>query len=109
MSDVPVATNQTVNTSQLQVKRTQSFKLKDRPNRGGIMFDLEKTFGFIPEKIIIQKVAGSNNTFILSAVKTDDMIKFEQEQEQKMAEKVASESETPSITPQPQEEVKVQE
>lgn len=49
-------------------KSTPAFKLKDKPGRGGIGFDLYKTFGFFPRKIIIQKVIGEHDKFILSAI-----------------------------------------
>jgi hypothetical protein len=87
-----------ISADQYQVKRTAAFKLKDRPNRGGIMFDLMATFGFIPEKIIIQKVRNESNKFVLSAVKTAEVMKIEQEQAQNMAEKVALESKTDKVS-----------
>lgn len=63
----------------LQVKSTPVIKLKDRPNRGGVRFNLLTDFGFVPDEIIIQKVAGSNNSFIVSAVLTKEELKKEED------------------------------
>ena len=59
------------------VKSTVPFKLKDRVGRGGIGFHLYKTFGFYPKTIIIQKVHGQHDKFVLSAVveKEDEIAK----------------------------------
>jgi len=59
------------------VRSTAPFKLKDKPGRGGMGFDLYQTFKFYPKKIIIQKVAGQHDKFILSAVveKEDEIAK----------------------------------
>lgn len=46
-------------------------KLKDREGRGGIRIPLKQAFGFIPDEIIIQKIQGQNNRFVVSAVLTD--------------------------------------
>lgn len=56
----------------INVRETAPFKLKDKAGRGGIMFDLVKTFGFIPARIIIRKVHGQSNTFTVSAVLEND-------------------------------------
>jgi hypothetical protein len=55
--------------NQLQLRSTKPIKLKDRPGRGGLMIDLQATFGFIPKRIIVQKVHGENNKIVVSAVK----------------------------------------
>jgi hypothetical protein len=55
-------------SEKLNIRSTKVFKLKDKASRGGMMFDLKKTFGFTPARIIIQKVHGRNNEFTLSAV-----------------------------------------
>lgn len=49
-------------------------KLKDKPNRGGAKFNLKAIFGFQPDEIVIQKVHGQNNSFILSAVLTQEQL-----------------------------------
>ena len=38
-------------------------------------FDLKRIFGFVPEKILVLKVAGRNNWFQLYAVFTDKVLK----------------------------------
>jgi len=69
---------------EIRVKTTPAFKLKDKtPRRRWQGIHLKKAFGFIPEVIIIEKVWGRNNTFIVRAVMTPE----EQKKEKKrMAE-----------------------
>jgi hypothetical protein len=43
-------------------------KLKDTHDRGGIIVHLEKAFGFIPQRIIVQKVRNENNKVIIGAI-----------------------------------------
>jgi hypothetical protein len=49
-----------------KVIRMPAVKLK-RPNRAGMVYDLEKCFGFIPKKIGIE-LGSQNNSFIISAI-----------------------------------------
>lgn len=63
----------------IQVKTTDPFHLKDKAGKGGIVFDFKKLFGFIPEQIILQKVHGMNNRFVMSAVLTEEELKRESE------------------------------
>jgi hypothetical protein len=59
----------------IKVKSTRPVKLKDRPGRHFMAYNLKALFGFVPETIIISKpTRGSNNWFILSAVLTDEEI-----------------------------------
>lgn len=51
-------------------RTTRPFKLKDKSGRGGMVFNLKEVFGFIPDLIVIQKVAGEHDKFVLSAVLT---------------------------------------
>lgn len=67
----------TNNPRNLQVKSTTPIKLKDKAGRGGIRIRLREVFGFLPEEVIIQKVAGSSNTFILSALLTHEELEKE--------------------------------
>jgi hypothetical protein len=55
----------------LEARSTKPFKLKDKPGRGGVEFNLVEVFGFIPEKIVIQKVQGANNWIVVSAILTE--------------------------------------
>ena len=50
----------------------QPIKLKDKAKRNMLRINLVKVFGFVPEEIVIQKVRGQNNKFIISAVLTPD-------------------------------------
>jgi hypothetical protein len=70
-------TEETPKKEDYNVKSTVPFKLKDKVGRGGIGFDIYKTFGFYPKTIIIQKVTGQHDKFILSAVveKEDEIAK----------------------------------
>lgn len=60
----------------LRVKSTSSFKLKDKAGRSFQVLKLSD-FGFIPEVLIIDKVAGESNTLIVRAVMTEEAIKEE--------------------------------
>ena len=56
-----------------------AFKFKDDPPaRGGIIIPLEKTFGFMPDVIVVQKVRGQNNKMVVSAILTPDALLKEQ-------------------------------
>lgn len=62
----------------LEAKSTPPFKLKDQPGRGGVEFNLLEVFGFIPEKIVIQKVQGRNNWLVVSAIMTEKELEKEE-------------------------------
>ncbi len=64
------------------------FKLKDKVGRGGVRYNLKKTFGFVPEDIIIQKVAGHHDMFILSAVMTQEELDKENQKAKEANEKL---------------------
>lgn len=63
--------------SNVQVIASPRIKFKDKAGRGGVVFDLKKDFGFVPDRIIIQKVHGQSNTVVVSAVLTPEMLKKE--------------------------------
>ncbi len=50
-----------------RVRETREIKLKDKVGRNIIPIDMVRVFGFVPNRIFIRKVAGSNNTIIVSA------------------------------------------
>jgi len=52
----------------IRVRSTVPFKLKNKTDRDWRAFNLESTFGFLPETIIISKPRGMNNVIVLSAV-----------------------------------------
>lgn len=60
--------------SNVQVIASPKIKLKDKAGRGGVVFNLVKDFGFVPEKIIVQKVQGQSNMIVVSAVLTQEML-----------------------------------
>lgn len=70
-------TDQKKSNTDIRVKNTPIFKLKDKPNRQYQGIHLMKQFGFIPETIIIEKVRGMNNGLIVRAVMTEEAIKKE--------------------------------
>lgn len=61
----------------IQVRRTGSFKLKDKENRNYQAINLIKQFGFLPEVIIIEKEQGRSNAFRVLAVLTEEEKKLE--------------------------------
>lgn len=65
----------------LPVRQYPKFKFKDRPNRNRIIIDFKKSLGFLPERIILDKVMGENNAIVLSAILTDEEIKHENDRQ----------------------------
>lgn len=65
--------------SEVRVRTSPAFKLKDKQGRFYVLLDLKRDFGFIPEKIIIEKMPNYNNTFVVRAILTEDEIKKENE------------------------------
>lgn len=73
----------------IPVRSLPPIKLKDKVNRNVVFIELEKTFGFYPEVIIIEKVRGSNNKIVIHAQVTQteiDRITQKLEMESKKAE-----------------------
>gem|GEM_PF-5095111 len=62
-----------------EVRRTLPFKLSDKHKKGAMEFDFMRDFGFIPEKIIIEKERGKNNMIFLNIVLTEAELKKEKE------------------------------
>lgn len=67
-----------MNNKELRVRNSPEFKLKDKAGRQYTIVNL-KDFGFLPERIIIEKTYGRSNTFIIRAILTDEEIKKEDE------------------------------
>lgn len=65
--------------TQIRVHNSPAFKLKDKERRNHVLINFQKDFGFIPEQIIIEKVKGYNNAFIVRAILTPEEIKKEDE------------------------------
>lgn len=79
---------------EIRVKTTPAFKLKDRvPRRRYQAIHLKKQFGFVPEVIIIEKVHGRNNVFIVRAVMTPEEIKKENKRKKELKAKMKAEME----------------
>ena len=55
-----------------RVRATREIKFKDKEGRAVLPLELRAIFGFLPEKIYIQKVSGKNNTIIVYAELTVD-------------------------------------
>ncbi len=56
-------------------RATPPFKLKDKIKRNYQVINFKSQFGFTPETIILEKVKGQSNTFIVIAVLTEEEIK----------------------------------
>lgn len=56
-------------------RATPPFKLKDKVGRQYQVVNFKAQFGFTPETVIIEKVHGKSNTFILIAVLTEEEVK----------------------------------
>jgi len=56
----------------VRFKSTPYFKLKDKQKRNFQVINLAKQFGFAPEVIIIEKLAGHNNALVVRAVLTSE-------------------------------------
>lgn len=52
----------------VKAQSTGQIKLKDKSGRGGIKINLQETFKFYPDEIVVQKVQGRNNVIIISAI-----------------------------------------
>lgn len=72
----------------LEARSTKPIKLKDRPGRRSIKFNLKDLFGFIPEELIWEKVQGKNNTFVVSALLTKKQLVKEKAAERAKKKKV---------------------
>ena len=61
----------------MSVQSSRPIKLKDKPGRGFIRFNLISTFGFVPEEMIVEKIRGESNKIIIHALLTEEMLKKE--------------------------------
>jgi|GEM_PF-6618844 len=64
-------------SDELRVKTTPAFKLKDKQGKQFQFINLHKQFGFLPEVIIVEKVQGVKNAFIVRAVLTEEEMRKE--------------------------------
>lgn len=82
----------------MKVQSTPPIKLKDKAGRGGVKFNLLRDFGFVPVEIVIQKVAGRNNTIVVSAVVPEGVLQKENDkpagQESKTVDKGSSKADS---------------
>ena len=62
-----------------RVKNSYPFKLKDRAGKNMHPLHIMKTFGFVPDIIIIQQMKNTNSWFMVSAVMTADELKKEKQ------------------------------
>ena len=63
--------------TELQVKSTPFFKLNKKLGKHLQAIDLRKQFGFVPERIIIERLTSRNNVVRIIAVLPDKEIKKE--------------------------------
>jgi len=68
--------------TEVRVKNTPPFKLKDKNGRFYKAIHLKNQFGFVPEVIIVEKVKDKHDTIIVRAVMTPEST----EKENKMRE-----------------------
>ncbi len=61
----------------VQCRQLPLMKLKDKEGRSRINLPLKIIFGFLPEEIIIEKVAGINNAIRVLAVLTKEELENE--------------------------------
>lgn len=71
----------------VRFKSTRPFKLKDKPHRQGVVFNLREVFGFLPETIVVEKVRGSNNAIFVRAILTPEEIEKEEKINKEKLEK----------------------
>ena len=76
-----------IQDNKISLQSTIPIKLKDKPNRDYVRFNLIKSFGFTPEEMIVEKVRGKNNTIVVHALLTDKMLKKEIKKNEKSRKK----------------------
>lgn len=64
---------------EFNVKPTPFFKLKKDKEKSFQMIDLKKQFGFLPERVIIERMVDRNNVIRLIAVLPDKLLKKEKD------------------------------
>ena len=68
----------------IKVRPTPPIKLKDKIGRQYVTINLKNLFGFLPDVIIVSKVAGAHDTVIVSAVLTEAEMIRDAESKKKM-------------------------
>lgn len=63
--------------TELRVRETPFFKLAKKSTRSFQIIDLRKQFGFIPERIVIERMTSRNNVIRIVAILTEEEIKKE--------------------------------
>jgi hypothetical protein len=61
--------------SDLRIRSTIPFKLKDRVNRNYKAFNLITQFGFLPETIIITKEQGTQKIYLSAVLTKEELAK----------------------------------
>lgn len=74
----------------LQARVFTPIKLKDKSGRQSIMFDLPRTFGFMPRFLHIEKVQGKSNTILVSVLLDEAQLEI-QARNLKLPDKVLEE------------------
>ena len=83
---------------EIRVKTSKVFKLKDRPGRNYQGVHLVKTFGFVPEIVIVEKVRGRNNALMVRAVLTKEELEKEKKSFPKYRKKQTSYPQKSKVT-----------
>jgi hypothetical protein len=68
------------------IKRSIDIKLKDKLGRNFVKIDFMKSFGFVPETIIIEKVKGQHDKIFVMCLLTKEQ-KEKEERQMKSVEK----------------------
>lgn len=59
----------------LPAQMTGKIKLKDKLDRNFFKFNIKELFGFVPEEMMIKKVTGEANAFVIYALHTEESLK----------------------------------
>lgn len=76
----------------LPVQMSAKIKLKDKVGKNFIKFDIEKYFGFMPKEMMILKVQGESNCFVIYAFHTDESLKKQIAREKELEKNTTKEN-----------------
>ena len=51
-----------------KLKTTPVFKLQDKIGKNHVVLDLKKDIGFVPEKLVFERVLGLKNCFVIHGI-----------------------------------------
>lgn len=56
----------------VNIKATPFFKISKKPGRNFRVIDLRKQFGFLPDRIVIERLTSANNVVRINAILTEE-------------------------------------